>query len=85
MPGDTRVMLDLLRTANVEADTGGMGRDDRAELMANNLHNSAYLEATYTPSTVVKSRRSLAKRKGARDVLEAEAAFIRTTADGTLQ
>jgi integrase len=73
MPGDTRVMLDIRRTANVEADIGGMSREDRAELLANNLHKSSFLEATYTPSTVVKSRQSLEKRQRARALLEADA------------
>lgn len=85
MLGDSRVMLDIRRTANVEADLGGMSRDDRAELMGNNLHKSAFLEATYTPSTVIKSRQSLAKRREAREALEAEAAFLKMTANGTLQ
>ncbi len=73
MPGDTRVMLDIRRTANVEADIGGMSREDRAELLANNLDKSAFLEATYTPSTVVKSRQSLSKRAKAQALIEAEA------------
>jgi integrase len=72
-PGDTRVMLDIRRTANVEADIGGMSREDRAELLANNLDKSAFLEATYTPSTVVKSRQSLTKRAKAQALIEAEA------------
>jgi hypothetical protein len=73
MPGDTRVMLDLRRTAKVEADIGGMSRKDRAELLANNRDKSAFLEATYTPSTVVKSRQSLSKRVKAQALTEADA------------
>lgn len=80
MPGDTRVMLDIRRTANVEADLGGMSRDDRAELMANNLNKSAFLENTYTPSTITKSRQSLAKRREGRELLEAEAAQFKRSA-----
>ncbi len=80
MPGDTRVMLDLRRTANVEADIGGMSLADRAELLGNNLDKSAFLEATYTPSTVVKSRQSLSHRKAAQRLMEDEAAQLRKSA-----
>jgi hypothetical protein len=83
MPGDTRVMLDIRRTANVEADIGGMSREDRAELLANNLDKSAFLEATYTPSTVVKSHRSLSKRAKAQALIEAEAKGQKSRCDGT--
>ncbi|MGE0828056.1 MAG: hypothetical protein AB7O04_01745 [Hyphomonadaceae bacterium] len=86
LPGDARRLMDMRRTGNVEADLGGMSRADRGELLANGLGKNNFLERTYTPATVVKSRQSLQKRQEARALLEAEAAFMRATQgpdDGT--
>ena len=61
---ETRKMMDLRRSGNVEADLGGASPDDRAEILANTLNKDAGLEATYTPPTVAKARK-LAKQKRA--------------------
>lgn len=77
-PGDTRQFQDLRRSANVEADVGGVDIKTRGELMANHLASNKFLEETYTPATVSKAREVAAKRKEGRIALEAEIDRIRS-------
>lgn len=64
--------LDIRRTVNLEAALGGADPEARATLLANNMHRSARLEATYTPPTVAASRELAAKRAIGRDLIARE-------------
>lgn len=55
-PGDARQLLDIRRSANVEADAAGADKKTMGELLANGLAESKFLDATYTPPTVSKAR-----------------------------
>jgi hypothetical protein len=55
-PGDRRQFQDLRRSGNVEADAAGADKSTMAEILANTLDTSAFLDATYTPPTVAKAR-----------------------------
>lgn len=68
-PDETRRFQDIRRSGNVEADLGGASPEDRAEILANNLHKNPFLEATYTPPTVAKARQIQEKRLVGRALL----------------
>jgi hypothetical protein len=71
-PGDDRQFMDIRRSGNVEADAAGADKATMAELLANSLDSSAFLDATYTPATVTKARQVAATRKEGRERLAAE-------------
>ena len=55
-PGDTRQFQDLRRSGNVEADAAGADKATMAEILANTMDTSRFLDETYTPPTVAKAR-----------------------------
>lgn len=69
---ETRRFQDIRRSANVEADIAGASPEDRAAVMANTLDKSDFLERTYTPETVAKSRKIAAMRQDGRKMLAQE-------------
>jgi hypothetical protein len=71
-PGDTRQLLDIRRSANVEADAAGADKKTMGELLANGLADSRFLEETYTPPTVAKAREVAAQRVQGRAKLAGE-------------
>jgi hypothetical protein len=71
-PGDTRQLLDIRRSANVEADAAGADKKTMGELLANGLADSKFLEETYTPPTVAKAREVAAQRVQGRAKLAGE-------------
>ncbi|HEV2365198.1 MAG TPA: hypothetical protein VGS12_13485 [Caulobacteraceae bacterium] len=54
--GERRQFQDLRRSGNVEADAAGADKATMAQLLANTLDRSAFLDETYTPPTVAKAR-----------------------------
>lgn len=70
--GDTRTFKDIRRSGNLEADLGGATPQERAELLANRLDKNAFLEATYTPATVLHGKQIREKREVGRNLLKAE-------------
>lgn len=77
-PGDTRQLLDIRRSANVEADAAGADKVTMGELLANGLADSRFLEETYTPPTVAKAREVAAQRVAGRAKLAGEVARLRS-------
>lgn len=75
---ETRKMMDLRRSGNVEADLGGASPDDRAEILANTLNKDAALEATYTPPTVAKARKLAKQRELGRAILDQESGNLQS-------
>jgi hypothetical protein len=71
-PGDQRQFMDIRRSGNVEADAAGADKSTMAELLANSMDSSAFLDATYTPATVSKARQIAVTRKEGRERLAAE-------------
>ncbi|WP_394694730.1 hypothetical protein [Hyphobacterium sp.] len=69
---DVRTFKDIRRSGNLEADLGDASAEDRAEILANTLHKSGYLEATYTPATVARGKKIRDNRAAGRALLEAE-------------
>ena len=61
-PDEKRQLLDIRRSANVEADAAGADKRTMGELLANGLADSAFLDETYTPPTVTKAREVAAQR-----------------------
>jgi hypothetical protein len=78
-PGDTRQLLDIRRSANVEADAAGADKKTMGELLANGLADSRFLEETYTPPTVAKARDVAAQRIQGRAKLAGEVLRARNT------
>jgi integrase len=70
---ERRQFLDIRRSANLEADLGGASAEDRAEVLANALHKNRALDATYTPPTVARARKTQEARKAGRALLKQEA------------
>jgi len=68
---ETRRFQDIRRSGNVEADLAGASPEDRAEILANLLHEDKFLEDTYTPPTVAKARKIAQMRINGRDALAA--------------
>ena len=77
-PGDTRQLLDIRRSANVEADAAGADKKTMGELLANGLADSKFLEETYTPPTVAKAREVAAQREAGRAKLAGEIMRMRS-------
>ena len=71
-PEERRQFLDIRRSANLEADLGGASADARAEVLANALHRSRQLDATYTPPTVARARKTMRAREIGRQLLAQE-------------
>jgi hypothetical protein len=71
-PDDGRQLLDIRRSANVEADAAGADKKTMGELLANGLADSKFLDETYTPPTVAKAREVAAQRIQGRAKLAAE-------------
>jgi hypothetical protein len=71
-PGDTRQLMDIRRSANVEADAAGADKKTMGELLANGLADSRFLDETYTPPTVAKAREVAAQRIQGRAKLAGE-------------
>lgn len=69
---EKRQLLDIRRSANLEADLGGASAEDRALVMANALDRNKTLDATYTPATVARARKVLEARKAGRELLAQE-------------
>ena len=59
---EKRRAMDIRRTYNIELDLGGASREERAAAMANGLDRDSGLDATYTPPTLEKARRTAKKR-----------------------
>lgn len=76
-PGDTRQLMDIRRSANVEADAAGADKKTMGELLANGLADSKFLEETYTPPTVAKAREVAKQREAGRARLAGEVARLR--------
>lgn len=76
-PDDKRQILDIRRSANVEADASGADKKTMGELLANGLADSRFLEETYTPPTVAKAREVARKRLDGRAKLAGEVARLR--------
>jgi hypothetical protein len=70
--GERRQFQDLRRSGNVEADAAGASKSDMAEIMANTMDTSAFLNETYTPPTVAKAREVAALRLAGRWKLAGE-------------
>lgn len=71
-PGDASQFLDIRRSGNVEADAAGADKATMAELLANSLDSSSFLDATYTPPTVSKARQVAVQRIAGRERLAVE-------------
>ena len=71
LPTDKRQMRDMRRTGAVEAIAGGSSGPQLSAKLANNIGQSAKLEATYAPIQVAVARQVDAQRKIGRKVLEA--------------
>jgi hypothetical protein len=69
---ETRQCMDIRRSANVEADAAGADKATMAQLMANRLDQSKFLEETYTPPTVAKAREVARMRVDGRQKLAHE-------------
>lgn len=81
-PDETRQLLDIRRSANVEADAAGADKKTMGELLANGLADNKFLDDTYTPPTVAKARDVAKKRLDGRKKLAAEMVRLRTAANG---
>lgn len=77
-PGDTRQLLDIRRSANVEADAAGADKKTMGELLANGLADSKFLDETYTPPTVAKAREVAEQRIQGRAKLAGEVMMARS-------
>lgn len=71
-PDDERQLLDIRRSANIEADAAGADKKTMGELLANGLADSKFLDETYTPPTVAKAREVAEQRIQGRAKLAGE-------------
>lgn len=71
-PGDDRQFLDIRRSGNVEADAAGADKETMAQILANSIDTSKFLDATYTPPTVSKARQIATARVEGRARLAVE-------------
>jgi hypothetical protein len=62
-PGDTRRLMDIRRSGNVEAFVGGADRDAMGKALANRLGDNQFLFDTYTPPTLAAARQISAARE----------------------
>lgn len=81
-PDDKRQLLDIRRSANVEADAAGADKKTMGELLANGLADSKFLDETYTPPTVTKAREVASQRLEGRAKLANEMARQRSNSAG---
>lgn len=81
-PGDKRQLLDIRRSANVEADAAGADKKTMGELLANGLADSKFLDETYTPPTVAKAREVAEQRIQGRAKLAGEVMRHRSNSAG---
>lgn len=70
---DKAQLQDLRRSANLEMRLGGASAEERAKILANTLHKSRFLEATYTPPTLALARKMSEKREAGRALLASPA------------
>jgi hypothetical protein len=71
-PGDTRRLMDMRRTGNVEAVVGGAQPTHLAAKLANTLSQSNSIFETYTPTQLAAVRKAdLAREIGRRKLAEA--------------
>jgi hypothetical protein len=77
-PDETRMLLDIRRSANVEADAAGADKKTMGELLANGLADNKFLDETYTPPTVAKAREVAKQRVEGRTRLAAEVTRTRS-------
>jgi integrase len=68
-PDDKRQARDVRRTVSFEADLGGADASERGELLANAMGNNPTLEETYTPSNVIRARKTLEKRQAGQNIM----------------
>ena len=68
-PGDKRQARDVRRTVSFEADLGGADANERGDLLANSMGGNRKLEETYTPSNVIRARKTQAKRKKGQEIM----------------
>ena len=68
-PGDKRQARDVRRTVSFEADLGGARADERGDLLANAMGSDPTLEETYTPSNVIKARKTQKKRQKGQEIM----------------
>ena len=59
---ETRRIMDIRRTYNVELDLGSASKEERAAAMANGLDKNSALDKTYTPATLEAARQARKKR-----------------------
>lgn len=71
LPKDKRQFQDIRRSANLEMRLGEATKKERAEILANTLDTSGFLDATYTPPTVALARQMVEKRIKGRAALTA--------------
>ena len=69
---ERRQFQDLRRSGNVEADAAGADKSTMAEILANTMDQSAFLDETYTPPTVAKAREVAKLRLEGRQKLAGE-------------
>lgn len=77
-PGDKRQFMDIRRSGNVEADVANADKETMGELLANSMASSKFLENTYTPPTVAKSRQIAEQRQEGRNRLANEITRLTT-------
>lgn len=82
LPGDERQMRDMRRTGAVEAVAGGAQGPQLSAKLANNIGQSAKLEATYAPVQVEVARQVDAARRVGRRVLEENNSRIKVGTSG---
>lgn len=68
-PGDKRQARDVRRTVSFEAELGGAKADERGDLLANSMGSNAKLEETYTPSNVIRARKTQEKRAKGQEIM----------------
>lgn len=64
-----RLLIDIRRTANVEAQLGGATASERAKLLANSIDTDDQLHKTYTPETAALTRQIAKQREAGRQAL----------------
>ena len=68
--GDTRRLMDIRRSGNIEAWVGGAERDTMGKALANRLGDNQFLFETYTPQTLVAARQISDARRLGREQLK---------------
>jgi hypothetical protein len=68
--GDTRRLMDIRRSGNVEAFVGGADRDAMGKALSNRLGDNQFLFDTYTPPTLAAARQISTAREAGREQLK---------------